>query len=216
MKLEHWHILLESRRRIRLTLEEVLPVEPPPPGQPPGRPNARIGLEAIELLRQRLLEALADLKAALGADLDETQVSATLLPYTILVDEMVLRRLAESEQAQWRLLQRQLFGIDDGGERFYELADSSLRRPDVAPMVFEVLHFCLTAGFVGRHIGNTARLRHYKEQLAARIPRPEATARPAPAPAPVEPEVHAFPVLYYAITALIVVALPVVLWWLSN
>ena len=39
--------------------------------------------------------------------------------------EMVLRRLCDADQADWHLLQKQLYGFDDGGERFYEIADEN-------------------------------------------------------------------------------------------
>ena len=213
MKSEHWHVLLESRRAIRGAIDDVLSPEPPP-GAPIGV-GKRVGPEALQLLRERLLNEILNLKSVLGHDLSEEQVDEVARPITLHVDEMVKRRLSDQEQSQWRLLQRQFYGRDDGGEYFYDYADEKLASPETPPLVFEVLHFCLTAGFVGRHAGNTARLREYKEKLARKIPKPE--PRPPVAPkAPQERPIQEFPILYYVVAGAIVFAVPVLLWGLSR
>jgi type VI secretion system protein ImpK len=161
------------------------------------------------------LGEVAGLKNALGAAYREDELDEALRPFVFLTDELVLRRLADAEQMQWPLLQYQLYGIDSGGDRFFELADEKLVQRGASPLVFELLHFCLTAGFVGRYAGNSARLREYKERLGARIPTPEAAAAPAP-PVAREPLVQAFPLRYYLVAASVSVTVPVLLWWLSR
>jgi type VI secretion system protein ImpK len=212
MKLEHWQIILQGHRQVRSLLDQSLP---PEPAAGEERTQVRVGEQGLAILQQQLLAEVSDLQKALGAAYREEEIDEALRPFVYLVDEMVLRRLAEAEQADWPLLQYKLHGIDSGGDRFYELADEKLVQKGASPLVFELLHFCLTAGFEGRYVGNTARLREYKERLAARIPRPDAMPLPPPAVTQA-PLIHAFPVRYYALSGVVVVAVPVLLWWLSR
>ncbi|HEX8436651.1 DotU family type IV/VI secretion system protein [Archangium sp.] len=212
MKLEHWQSILRTHRQVRSQLDQSLPAEPAS-GQ--ERTQVRVGSQGMALLQQQLLAEVAGLQKVLGGAYREDEIDEALRPFVYLVDEMVLRRLAEAEQADWPMLQYKLFGIDSGGDRFYELADEKLVQKGASPLVFELLHFCLTAGFEGRYAGNTARLREYKERLATRIPTPESMPAPLPAAAQA-PLVHAFPLRYYAASGFVVVAVPVLLWWLSR
>ena len=212
MKIEHWHILLDSRRGIRAAIDNSLSPESGP-GQTGGA--KRVGPEALAALRGKLLNEILDLKGKLGEELDEREVDMAARPVTLHVDEMVKRRVADSEQGQWRLLQKELFGRDDGGEYFYDYTDEKLASPETPPFAFEVLHFCLTAGFVGRYVGNTVKLREYKEKLAKRIPKPEPRPPVAPKP-PAERPIQEFPYLYYIVAAGVVVAVPFLLWGLSR
>jgi type VI secretion system protein ImpK len=212
MKLEHWQIILQGHRQVRSLLDQSLP---PEPAAGEERTQVRVGEQGLAILQQQLLAEVSDLQKAMGAAYRDEEIDEALRPFVYLVDELVLRRLAEAEQADWPLLQYKLYGIDSGGDRFYELADEKLVQKAASPLVFELLHFCLTAGFEGRYVGNTARLREYKERLAARIPRPEAMPLPTPVVAQA-PLVHAFPVRYYAASGVVVVAVPVLLWWLSR
>ncbi|MFP2910767.1 DotU family type IV/VI secretion system protein [Pyxidicoccus sp. 3LFB2] len=140
-----------------------------------------------------------------------------LEPFTFLVDEKVLQRLEDADTHHWRPVQRRLFHVDSGGDLFFDKADAGLRRQDTPPLFFEVLHFCLTAGFAGRHADQPARLRDYRERLAARIPRPRALpVAPEPPAGAMPPTVYDFPWRYYAVTAVVIVLLPVLLWRLSN
>lgn len=212
MKLEHWQSILRSHRQVRALLEQFLP---PEASEGEERTQVRVGQQGLAQLQQQLLDEVAGLQKALGGAYREEEIDEALRPYVYLVDEMVLRRLADAEQSDWPLLQWKLFGIDSGGDRFYELADEKLSQRVAPLLVFELLHFCLTAGFEGRYAGSTARLREYKEKLAARIPKPEAV--PVPPPAPVQPPLlHAFPLRYYVASGGVVVLVPVLLWWLSR
>jgi type VI secretion system protein ImpK len=212
MKLEHWQNILRTYRQIRALLDQSLP---PEPSSPQERIQVRVGGQGLALLQQQLLFDVEALRGGLGKDYGEQELDEALRPFVYLVDERVRRRLADEEQLEWPMLQFKLFGTDSGGDRFYELADEKLQQRTAAPLVFEMLHFCLTAGFEGRYEGNTARLREYKTRLAARIPKPEATPPPPPAEV-LAPLVHAFPWRYYAVSGLLVVTVPVLLWWLSR
>lgn len=212
MKLEHWQALLRAHRQVQALLDQSLPPEPAPGEE---RTQVRVGQQTLALLQPQLLAEVDELQKAWGDGYREEEVDEARRPFVYLVDEMVLRRLADVDQMEWPLLQYKLFGIDSGGDRFYDLADEKLVQRSASPLVFELLHFCLTAGFEGRYAGNTARLREYKERLAARIPTPEATAAPPP-PEASAPLVHAFPARYYLVSAFVVLAVPMILWWWSQ
>ncbi len=212
MKLEHWQSILRTQRQVRALLDQSLP---PEPAAGEERTLVKVGSQGLALLQQQLLAEEKGLRNSLGGTYRDEEIDEAVRPFVYLVDEMVLRRLADSEQSEWPLLQYKLFGIDSGGDRFYEMADEKLVQKGASPLVFELLHFCLTAGFEGRYAGSTARLREYKERLAARIPKPDAMPAPPPAVAQA-PLVHAFPWRYYAVSGVVVVAVPMVLWWLSR
>ena len=212
MKLEHWQSLLRAHRQVCAQLDQSLP---PSPGAGGERTQVRVGQQGLELLQQQLLNEVADLQKALGGTYRDEEIDEAIRPFVYFVDELVLRRLAEAEQADWPMLQYKLFGIDSGGDRFYEQAGEKLAQRGGSLLVFELSHFCLTAGFEGRYAGNTARLREYKDRLAARIPKPEAVPAPPP-PVAQAPLVHAFPLRYYVVSGSVVVLVPVLLWWLSR
>lgn len=208
MKLTHWKAILLAYRRVDDLLDAELP--------PLEAQRERLSPESLEVLARRLLAEVEALRAALSEDLRSEDVEQALQPFTFLVDEKALRRLDDLDAPHWPLLQLRMFGLDSGGDTFFELVDTGLRRNDTPPLLFELLHFCLTAGFTGRHVGHPARLRDYRERLAARIPQPERAPAPeavTPAPAPT---VYDFPWRYYAVTVLIIVLLPVLLWRVSN
>lgn len=213
MNLENWKIVFTQYRQARALLDQWLPAEST---DAEGRTQVQVGRAGLAQLQQQLLATVEALRAGLGEHYRAEEVEEALRPFTYLLDERVLRRLAESEQYDWPLLQRHLFGEEGGGDLLYELADLKLNQPAASPLVFEMLHFCLTAGFSGRYVGNTAKLREYKQRLAARLVTPE----PVP-PAPVaatqaRPLLYELPYRYYAGACLCVLGLQGLLWWLSN
>jgi hypothetical protein len=124
-------------------------------------------------LRGEISAKLDALRAELASVLSEREVYFVLFPLTIHYDELVLRRLPPLEQTAWPLLQSERFGINDGGDKFYSFADERLAHPDTPTLVFEVLYFCLSDGFIGRYANDPARIAGYKSTLAARIPTPK-------------------------------------------
>lgn len=213
MKLEHWNSLLAAQRRVRQLLDRALPAEPAPGAR---RPQSRVGQEALGHLEQALLVELELLRATFGADLRPDEVEDLIRPFVFFLDEWVLRRLSDAEQQLWPLLQQNLFQVDSGGDLFYDFMEEKLRRNDTPPIVFEMIRFCLAAGFTGRLVGQPERIREVKDRISDRIPQPATVAQPAPAVQQGAPTVYDFPVHYYAVTALIVLGLPVLLWWVSN
>ena len=212
MKLEHWQCLLRSHRQVCAQLDQSLPAAP---GAGEARTQVRVGAPGPVPAPAAAPGRGGDLQKALGGAYGEAEIDEALRPFVYLVDELVLRRLAEAEQSEWPMLQYKLFGIDSGGDRFFEQADEKLSQRGGSLLVFELLHFCITAGFEGRYVGNLARLREYKERLGARIPKPEAMPAPPP-PVAQAPLVHAFPLRYYVVSGGVVVLVPVLLWWLSR
>lgn len=212
MKMSHWKAILLAYRHVEELLEREL--------GSPGMDSAlreRLSPGAMEAMSRGLLFELEQLRIHLGEALRSDDVEQVLQPFAFLVDEKVLGRLANDDAQHWPLLQLKAFGVDSGGDLFFDLADAGLRKQDTPSLLFEMLHFCLTAGFVGRHVGHPARLRDYREQLVARIPRPEAVAPEVTnedmGP---PPTLYDFPWRYYAVTMSIIVAVPVLLWHLSN
>ncbi|RKI72609.1 hypothetical protein D7X55_07110 [Corallococcus sp. AB049A] len=213
MKLEHWNALLATQRRVRQLLDRALPAESAPGAR---RPQGRVGQEALGHLEQALMVELERLRAAFGEDMQPDAVEDLIRPFVFFLDEWVLRRLADAEQHLWPLLQQNLFQVDAGGDLFYDFVEEKLRRNDTPPIVFEMIRFCLAAGFTGRLVGQPERIRDLKDRISQRIPQPAAMAPPAPVVPPSVPTVYDFPVHYYAVTAAIVLGLPVLLWWVSN
>jgi type VI secretion system protein ImpK len=213
MKLEHWQIVFKVYRQVRGLLDQWLPSALPDTAE---RTQVQVGREGLNQLQALLQGAVAQLRAELGAHYRTEEVEDALRPFTYLVDELVLHRLAEAEQAEWPLLQYRLFGEEGGGDLFYELADERLNQPGAPPLIFELLHFCLTAGFTGRYPGNTAKLREYKQRLADRIVTPPPVSLATDVPAEARPLLYEFPVRYYAAAGLCVLGLQGLLWWLSH
>ncbi|WP_223631810.1 DotU family type IV/VI secretion system protein [Corallococcus sp. EGB] len=213
MKLEHWNTLLATQRRVRQLLDRTLPAEPAAGAR---RPQSRVGQEALGHLEQALIVEQERLRAAFGADMTPDEVEELIRPFVYLLDEWVLRRLADAEQHLWPLLQQNLFKVDSGGDLFYELVEEKLRRNDTPPIVFEMIRFCLAAGFTGRLVGQPERIRDVTNRISQRIPQPASVPLPAPVLPPAVPTVYDFPMHYYVATALIVLGLPVFLWWVSN
>jgi type VI secretion system protein ImpK len=213
MNLELWKCVFTEYRQVRTLLDQWLPAES---AEDAGRTEVRVGRVGLHQLQLQLLASVEALRAGLGAHHRAEEVEEALRPFVYLVDERVLRRLAEAEQYLWPLLQQRLLGEEGGGDLFYELADQKLNQPGTSPLVFELLHFCLTAGFGGRYLGNTAKLREYKQRLAARIVTPEPAPPPPAPPTDARPLLYEFPSRYYAGACLCVLGLQGLLWWLSR
>ncbi|WPB72853.1 DotU family type IV/VI secretion system protein [Archangium violaceum] len=213
MKLEHWQIVFKVYRQVRELLDQWLPGALPDTAE---RTQVQVGREGLNQLQSQLLGAVAQLRAELGTHYRAEEVEEALRPFTYLVDELVLHRLAEIEQVEWPLLQYRLFGEEGGGDLFYELADARLNQPGAPPLIFELLHFCLTAGFTGRYPGNTAKLREYKQRLADRITTPPSAPPATEVPAEARPLLYEFPVRYYAAAGLYLLGLQGLLLWLSH
>lgn len=129
----------------------------------------------IVQLRASLRKRLNWLKSQLSEVMTEREVYYGLFPIVIYTDELVhyaTRGIAD----KWESLQSELYDIDNGGELFYTVVDTLLRKDDTHPLIFELFYFCLKDGFVGMYEGNAGKLQEYQDRLSARIP----IERPAP------------------------------------
>ena len=106
--------------------------------------------EVLVRLRNELRNKLDGLKDSLGRDLSENEVYLAMFPLVLLCDEMVMSSLPKQQQTLWFLLQSELFQINYGGDVFYGVRRRRLAKPDTPILVFEVLFYCLSAGFVGK------------------------------------------------------------------
>lgn len=190
MKLALWRLVFTLRDDIARILERTFTS-----GTSDRALLRLIDLSSLSQLRIELRNRLDDLKHALHKELTENEAYLAMFPLVLLCDEMVMSRVPKQQHTDWHLLQHELFQINYGGDVFYDFVDERLAKPDTAPMVFEVLYFCLSAGFVGKFGIDGGKVQRYKTLLKERIPgahkdprarrrrREQAESQTAPAPA---------------------------------
>lgn len=215
MKLDLWTRIIALRGDIATLLERTL-------FNSGGGPLAERGLlplveqETLGRLRAELRTKLDELKDSLVKEFSDKEVYLVMFPLVLLCDEMVMSRLPKQQQTMWFLLQSELFQINYGGDVFYDFVDERVSKPDTPTIVFEILYYCLSAGFVGKLGVDAGKVPRYRALLAERIPgavppvrkkrrRREAKESPEPLPAAPPPaaepgaRVHS-PFWYYATT----------------
>lgn len=168
MKLSLWRMVISLRDDIGRILERTL------------MPNVQAGAErtvlniidvgALSQLRTELRNRLDSLKDTLHKELTENETYLVMFPLVLMCDEMVMSRVPKKQHTEWHLLQHELFQITYGGDVFYDFVDERLAKPDTPSMVFEVLYFCLSAGFVGKFGNDGGKVQRYKALLTERIP----------------------------------------------
>lgn len=168
MKLILWERIIALRAEIGAILERtLLGVERV---RAPEQLLAPVDEETLGRLRSELRTRLDSLKDSLLKELTEAEVYLAMFPLVLLCDEMVMARLPKQQQTLWFLLQSELFQINYGGDVFYDFIDERLQKPDTPPMVFEVLFYCLSSGFVGKFGFDGSKVQRYKALLCERIP----------------------------------------------
>jgi type VI secretion system protein ImpK len=135
-----------------------------------GSGGQLVDQDTLARLRTELRTKLDILKDNLVKELSENEVYLVMFPLVLLCDEMVMARLPKQQQTLWFLLQSELFQINYGGDVFYEFVDERLAKPDTPSMVFEVMYYCLSAGFVGKFGVDAGKVQRYKVLLCERIP----------------------------------------------
>lgn len=123
----------------------------------------------LDRLRDELLGYLEVLDERLSKELPEAEVQLVLFPIVLLCDEMVMVRLPKEQHTKWHLLQSDLFQINYGGDVFYDFADEHLGKQSSPQVVFEVLYYCLHAGFVGRFGFDAGKVKRYRGLLSERV-----------------------------------------------
>lgn len=169
MKLSLWRLVISLRDDIGRILERSLMANAP------GLSERTTVLSLVDpallgQLRGELRNRLDTLKDALSKELTENEAYLVMFPLVLLCDEMVMGRVPKQQHTEWRLLQHELFQINFGGDVFYDFVDERLAKPDTPATVFEVLFFCLSAGFVGKFGAEGGKVQRYKSLLAERIP----------------------------------------------
>jgi type IV/VI secretion system ImpK/VasF family protein len=165
------------------------------PDAPGNQPPMPVDVVA---LRSEIRSRLNLLKSRLSEVLTEREVYYTLFPIVVYVDELV-QLATRGRAAAWPPLQRELYDIDNGGELFYTIIETLLKREETSPLIFETFYFCLSAGFLGQFQSEPSKIEEYKARLAFRIPVPESSGGGANEPPPVE--LVRFPTWYYVAAA---------------
>jgi type VI secretion system protein ImpK len=169
MKLSLWNMIIALRADINLLLERTL--FSPGATQVAERANVQlVDQDTLIRLRAELRTKLDTLKDSLIKELTENEVYLVMFPLVLLCDEMVMTRLPKQQQTLWFLLQSELFQINYGGDVLYEFVDERLAKPDTPAIVFEVLYYCLSAGFVGKFGADGGKVARYKALLSEHIP----------------------------------------------
>ncbi len=167
MKLGHWNSILALRIDIHRLLERSLSVE----STRFGERSSALPIEPaiLQRLHGELRSKLDALRDQLHRELTENETYLVMFPLVLLCDEMVMIRLPKAQQTSWPLLQSELFQINYGGDVFYDFVDERLDKPDTPSMVFEVLYFCLAAGFVGKFGESGGKVQRYRTLLAEQL-----------------------------------------------
>lgn len=169
MKLALWDMIIALRGEIGILLERTLFSA----GSTSSVERAVVQLvdqDTLVRLRAELRTKLDSLKDNLVKELTENEVYLVMFPLVLLCDEMVMTRLPKQQQTLWFLLQSELFQINYGGDVLYDFIDERLAKPDTPTIVFEVLYYCLSAGFVGKFGADGGKVQRYKALLCERIP----------------------------------------------
>ena len=133
------------------------------------------GLETKETItvRSEIRNKLKFLNANLREYLTEREVYLVLFPIVVYFDEQIQTKLFKDAYTKWPSLQKELFEIEDGGEKFYEIIDDILRKPQTIQFIYEIFYFCLQDGFQGKYAENPLKINEYKEKLKVKISLPK-------------------------------------------
>lgn len=174
MKLSHWNLIIAMRSDIVRLLDRTLAVDTTRFGERMAAGPVDPG--TLQRLQVELRSKLESLREHLNRELTENETYLVMFPLVLLCDEMVMSRLAKEQQTSWSLLQSELFQINYGGDVFYDFVDERLEKGDTPPMVFEVLYFCLAAGFVGKFGESSGKVQRYRTLLSEQIAATSMTA----------------------------------------
>lgn len=164
-------------------------------------------------MRDGMRRLLQDLKKELSKTLVEHDVHYVLMPITIYCDELA-RAVTRGAVDRWEPLQSELYNMQNGGERFYDLMEDRFKQEETPPLVFEVFYFCLNDGFVGKYQADRGKIDDYKQRLRIRIPKMEKVSSGRKEAKP--PLIVGFPWKYYAIAAGVLVGVYLLLNWVAT
>ena len=77
-----------------------------------------------------------------------------IFPVVVYCDEVISLCFAKNN-ISWPKMQKEIYGIENGGEKFYELLDQIIEQPTYPEIVYQVYYWLLAAGFQGVLIDET-------------------------------------------------------------
>ncbi len=137
--------------------------------------------------------------------LSERDCYLVIFPIVIHIDELIQSEYLRDNQS-WPPLQKELFGIDDGGIQFYETLNDLLRKPETLPFIFEVFYFCMSHGFQGRYVDNRVKINEYMKKLKNKIPLEDVKIHQTSPDTPIKIMHFNSPVWSYVIAGVVIVA----------
>lgn len=159
----------------------------------------------IVLARSEIRTQLDILRADLAELMSERDCYLVIFPIVIHIDELIQSEYLRENQT-WPPLQKELFGIDDGGDQFYETLNDLLRKPDTHPFIFEIFYFCMSHGFQGRYVDNRVKINEFMKKLKNKIPLEEVKIHQTSPDTPVQIRHFSSPYWAYAITGILIAA----------
>ncbi len=130
-----------------------------------GGADAATGLAPLHDAALARIRALMAHVASDGRRVTDSPVTEGL---TYAFDERVMQQLPDGLKIHWPLLQATLYGVSNGGERFYALVSATAAAAG-GSQTKEVLCFLLANGFVGMHVGAPEKVREAYDRLRRSI-----------------------------------------------
>jgi type IV/VI secretion system ImpK/VasF family protein len=169
MKIVLWTLITDLRREVRRLIERTL-VNTEAYGPLEQAPKLKINKDTLDGLRLELRDQLDQVQANFIKETSEAEARQMMFPLVLLCDEMVMARIPKEKHTMWHLIQSDMFKFNHGGDVFYDFVDERLAKSDTPPRVFEVLYYCLCAGFAGKLDSDVEKIGKYQGLLAERIP----------------------------------------------
>jgi len=111
--------------------------------------------------RKGLIELISELRQRIAVlDYPRSVADKSCFLFCIVLDEMILHS-EWGESCGWenQTLLSELFGVGDGGEQFYRVADKALSQPKLLADLLELIYLFLKIGFRGQYrLGGYERL----------------------------------------------------------
>lgn len=201
MKDVHWEAVHEAFTAIERLLGSLGALGEQPSGQGEqgeemdGRSEAE---DMVVRVRAQVRDQLDLLRSRLSETLGERDVYLVLFPIVAYCDECVQTRYLAARHLSWPPLQKELFGIQDAGEIFYDTIDDLLMKPNTLPFIHGVFFFCLKSGFLGRYETSQPKRAEYMQRLQMKIPVASSESHPVEPPATIALDKTRSPYWYYA------------------
>ncbi|MCW8332981.1 type IVB secretion system protein IcmH/DotU [Vibrio paucivorans] len=109
--------------------------------------------EDLSVLREQLIQSINDIKAK-GAELTYpvAVIDKLCFLYAVVIDEFIIyTEWGEKRGWENKTLLSQLFGMRNGGELFFSVAEKAVRQPHKLIDLLEVIYIFLNIGFKGQY-----------------------------------------------------------------